>query len=48
MQPDNHQDTSALLAQLNKIASEGRNPDTMDIDLLSSEGILQKINQQDA
>ncbi len=48
MQPDNHQDTSDLLAQLNKIASEGRNPDTMDIDLLSSEGILEKINQQDA
>ncbi|MBU3023976.1 N-acetylmuramic acid 6-phosphate etherase [Aestuariibacter sp. A3R04] len=40
--------TSDLLAQLNKIVSEGRNPDTMDIDLLSTEAILRKINQEDA
>ncbi|MEQ5809327.1 N-acetylmuramic acid 6-phosphate etherase [Alteromonas sp. NFXS44] len=40
--------TSDLLAQLNKIVSEGRNPATMDIDLLSTESILHKINQEDA
>lgn len=44
-----HADGSAdLLAQLNHIVSEGRNPDTMDIDLLSTADILHKINQQDA
>ncbi|MEG3766676.1 N-acetylmuramic acid 6-phosphate etherase [Alteromonas sp. 14N.309.X.WAT.G.H12] len=40
--------TSDLLAQLNKIVSEGRNPETMDIDLLSTDAILRKINQEDA
>ena len=40
--------TSDLLAQLNRIVSEGRNPETMDIDLLSTESILRKINQEDA
>lgn len=40
--------TEDLLAQLNSIVSEGRNPDTLDIDLLSSEAILRKINHEDA
>ncbi|WP_258807618.1 N-acetylmuramic acid 6-phosphate etherase [Pseudidiomarina sp. CB1] len=40
--------TEDLLAQLNGIVSEGRNPDTLDIDLLSSEAILRKINHEDA
>ena len=39
--------TAQLLAQLSKIVSEGRNPDTMDIDLLSSEDVLKRINQED-
>lgn len=39
--------TEELLAQLNKIVSEGRNPDTMDIDLLSSEDVLKRINHED-
>ncbi|CAB0150728.1 N-acetylmuramic acid 6-phosphate etherase [Pseudidiomarina piscicola] len=40
--------TADLLAQLNKIVSEGRNPETMEIDTLSSEGILRKLNHEDA
>ncbi|MGR5177510.1 N-acetylmuramic acid 6-phosphate etherase [Vibrio parahaemolyticus] len=38
----------ALLNALAQLVSEGRNPETMDIDLLSSEQILQRMNQQDA
>lgn len=41
------QTESALLQQLDTMVSEGRNPDTMDIDLLSTEAILQKINAED-
>ncbi|TRN23138.1 N-acetylmuramic acid 6-phosphate etherase [Vibrio furnissii] len=37
----------ALLAALSHLVSEGRNPDTMDIDLLSSQEIVQRLNQQD-
>lgn len=37
----------ALLAALSHLVSEGRNPDTMDIDLLSSLEIVERINQQD-
>lgn len=37
----------ALIAALAHLVSEGRNPDTMDIDLLSSLEIVQRINQQD-
>lgn len=37
----------ALLSALSHLISEGRNPDTMDIDLLSSLEIVQKLNQQD-
>lgn len=37
----------ALLSALTHLVSEGRNPDTMDIDLLSSQEILTRINQQD-
>ncbi|MDM7861522.1 N-acetylmuramic acid 6-phosphate etherase [Alteromonas sp. ASW11-36] len=40
-------DTSALLKQLETIASEARNPATMDIDILPTKGILQCINSQD-
>lgn len=40
--------TDDLLAQLNTIVSEGRNPDTMDIDVLATEAILRKINHEDA
>ncbi|MBU1309015.1 MAG: N-acetylmuramic acid 6-phosphate etherase [Gammaproteobacteria bacterium] len=41
----NNQDT--LLNQLNSMSSEARNPDSIDIDLLSSLEIVQRINQQD-
>ena len=37
----------ALIAALSHLVSEGRNPDTMDIDLLPSLDIVQHINQQD-
>ncbi|MDG3088941.1 N-acetylmuramic acid 6-phosphate etherase [Vibrio hannami] len=37
----------ALISALSNLISEGRNPDTMDIDLLSSYEIIKKINQQD-
>lgn len=40
-------DSANLLAQLNKIVSEGRNPNTMDIDLLNTSEILSKINDED-
>ncbi|MBB5210750.1 N-acetylmuramic acid 6-phosphate etherase [Microbulbifer hydrolyticus] len=36
-----------LLNELASLASEARNPDTLDIDLLSSEEILTKINNAD-
>jgi N-acetylmuramic acid 6-phosphate etherase len=36
-----------LLNELNAIVSETRNPATLNIDLLSTYGILQKINQED-
>src|SRR5690606_2471746 len=38
---------SVLLQQLDQMVSEGRNPETYDIDLLSTEEILDKINQED-
>ncbi|GAB2909287.1 N-acetylmuramic acid 6-phosphate etherase [Rheinheimera gaetbuli] len=41
----NNQDT--LLDQLNSMSSEARNPHSMDIDLLSSLEIVQRINQDD-
>lgn len=37
-----------LAQSLNKIVSEGRNPDTLDIDTLTTEGILTRINNEDA
>ncbi|GAB2637271.1 N-acetylmuramic acid 6-phosphate etherase [Vibrio panuliri] len=37
----------ALIAALTHLVSEGRNPETMDIDLLSSYDIVKRINQQD-
>ncbi|UYI47604.1 N-acetylmuramic acid 6-phosphate etherase [Vibrio natriegens] len=37
----------ALIAALSQLVSEGRNPETMDIDLLPSLDIVQRINQQD-
>ncbi len=36
-----------LLNELNSILSESRNSSTLDIDLLSTEAILQKINEED-
>lgn len=44
-QEENH---TTLLKQLDHIVSEGRNPDTMDIDLLPTETILARINAEDA
>ncbi len=37
----------ALIAALSHLVAEGRNPDTMDIDLLSSQEIVERLNQQD-
>ncbi|WP_440872079.1 N-acetylmuramic acid 6-phosphate etherase [Vibrio diabolicus] len=37
----------ALIAALSHLVSEGRNPETMDIDLLPSLDIVQRLNQQD-
>ncbi|MGF1722246.1 N-acetylmuramic acid 6-phosphate etherase [Vibrio kyushuensis] len=37
----------ALISALSHLVSEGRNPETMDIDLLSAEQIVQRLNQQD-
>lgn len=37
----------ALLNALSQLVSEGRNPQTMDIDLLSSKEIVERLNQQD-
>ncbi|RDV26630.1 N-acetylmuramic acid 6-phosphate etherase [Alteromonas aestuariivivens] len=39
---------ATLLNQLDRIISEGRNPDTLDIDLLPTSEILDKINREDA
>jgi N-acetylmuramic acid 6-phosphate etherase len=38
---------NTILAQLDSIISESRNPNTMDIDLLELPAILDKINQED-
>lgn len=48
MTTDRSNTTDDLLAQLNAIVSEGRNPNTMDIDLLPTEAILRRINREDA
>jgi len=37
----------ALISALSTLVSEGRNPDTMDIDLLPSHKLVQRLNQQD-
>jgi N-acetylmuramic acid 6-phosphate etherase len=37
-----------LAESLNKIVSEGRNPDTLDIDTLDTESILTRLNNEDA
>ncbi len=37
----------ALISALSSLVSEGRNPETMDIDLLPSEQILKRLNIQD-
>jgi N-acetylmuramic acid 6-phosphate etherase len=39
--------SNPLLNELNTILSESRNPDTLNIDLLSTDAILQKINEED-
>ncbi len=36
-----------LLSELDRLISEGRNPRTMDIDLLDSLGVVQRINEED-
>jgi len=38
---------SVLIKELETLASEGRNPSTMDIDLLDTQDILTKINDED-
>lgn len=39
---------SDLLGELERLVSEGRNPRTMDIDLLGTEDLLVRINDEDA
>lgn len=39
---------TALISELENLVSEGRNPRTMDLDLLSTSEILDKINFEDA
>jgi len=38
---------SQLINELTKISTESQNPDTLDIDLLDAQGILEKINNED-
>ena len=38
---------SKLLHELNSIVSEGQNPETLDIDLLATDDILYKLNDED-
>lgn len=42
------QERDTLLAQLDNMVSETRNPDTFDLDLINTEQLLTKINQADA
>lgn len=37
----------ALISALSSLVSEGRNPDTMDIDLLPTQKIVERLNSQD-
>ncbi|PKG97211.1 N-acetylmuramic acid 6-phosphate etherase [Paraglaciecola sp. MB-3u-78] len=39
--------SNPLLNELNTILSESRNPETLNIDLLSTDAILQKMNEED-
>ena len=47
MQVDRMNKQSILIEELEKLASEGRNPSTMEIDLLDTNDILAKINDED-
>lgn len=38
---------SQLVDELQSIATEGQNPNTLDIDLLDAQGVLEKINDED-
>jgi N-acetylmuramic acid 6-phosphate etherase len=42
-----NEEQNSILAQLDAIVSESRNPNTLDIDLLELPAILDKINQED-
>ncbi|WP_256447632.1 N-acetylmuramic acid 6-phosphate etherase [Psychrosphaera sp. F3M07] len=44
----NSKERDTLLAQLENMVSETRNPDTYDLDLINTEQLLTKINQADA
>ncbi len=46
--PSANDTTHSLADALNRIVSEGRNPQTLDIDTLSTTGILTRINTEDA
>lgn len=47
MQVNKMREQSVLIEELEKLTSEGRNPSTMEIDLLETGAILQKINEED-
>lgn len=42
-----HKSSSVLIADLEQLVSEGRNPYTMDLDILSALDIVRKINTED-
>jgi N-acetylmuramic acid 6-phosphate etherase len=46
--PASDKDINKLAKDLARIVSEGRNPATMDIDTLSTEGMLARINHEDS
>ncbi|MCQ8847702.1 N-acetylmuramic acid 6-phosphate etherase [Alteromonas stellipolaris] len=49
MQPtDSSRSIHHLAKDLERVVSEGRNPNTVDIDTLSTEGMLARINHEDA
>lgn len=47
MNGDVNEDQSRLIEELQFMASEGRNPDTMDLDLLDTTSLLVSLNKED-
>ncbi|MCF2947805.1 N-acetylmuramic acid 6-phosphate etherase [Paraglaciecola aquimarina] len=47
MNGDVNKEQSRLIEELQFMASEGRNPDTMDLDLLDTKSLLESLNKED-